>query len=101
MLFRSEDLERAIIMHEEALRLTPSDHPMAEERQNSLARSLLARGRQDEVERAVEILRGHNLFLADNPGTSSVPIKELRSYGLVLDEELSGQFPYEDDDIYY
>ncbi|KAL5530598.1 hypothetical protein ACEPAF_6856 [Sanghuangporus sanghuang] len=82
-----EDLNRAITMHEDALMLTPGDHPEwdTEIRQNCLARSLMARGSPKDVERAMDLMSARRHVLAESPDATALPLRNSRLYGFDID----------------
>ncbi|KAL5508382.1 hypothetical protein ACEPAH_6001 [Sanghuangporus vaninii] len=82
-----DDLDHAITMHEDALMLTPGDHPEwdTEIRQNCLARSLMARGSPKDVERAMDLMSARRHVLAESPDATALPLTNSRLYGFDID----------------
>ncbi|KAL5527259.1 hypothetical protein ACEPAG_6050 [Sanghuangporus baumii] len=82
-----DDLNRAITMHEDALMLTPGDHPEwdTEIRQNCLARSLMARGAPKDVERAMDLMSARRHVLAESPDATALPLRNSLLYGFDID----------------
>ena len=90
----NEDLNRAITLHEDALMLTPGDHPEwdTEIRQNCLARSLMARGAPKDIERAMDLMSARRHVLAESPDAAPIPPMNSYLYGFDIDMGLPGEF---------